>query len=110
MKKVIEALKKLFARIDWCNISVGTYVRYVLTILAALNFILDIFGVNPIPIDENEIAQIVEKVYYIIVIIMNTYKDNPTSPEAIEANKYMKELKNSQFLDLCQQYLEQMLY
>lgn len=93
MKKIVEAIKNLLARVDWANISISTYVRYALTILGALNFILDIIGCNPIPINESQVGEIVEKVYYIVVILMNTYKDNPTSPEAIEANKYMKELK-----------------
>ena len=93
MKTFFENVKRVFTNIDWANISVGTYVRYILMILGLVNLFLRLFGVNPIPFDENEVYKIVEAIYYAVVLIVNTYKDNPTSPEAIESNAYMKTLK-----------------
>lgn len=91
--KFVEFIKKVLSRIDWKNISIGTYVRYILMILAILNAILRVCGVNPIPYDENQVYEFVELAYYIVVLVVNTYKDNPTSPEGIESNAYMKTLK-----------------
>ena len=88
-----DTLGKLTDRIDWLNIPAGTYVRYILAILAAVNTLLNVFGVNPINVDENQLYDVVSAILFIAILFVNTYKDNPTSPEAIASNKYLKQLK-----------------
>ena len=56
---------------------------------------LTVFEKNPIPYSETAIYTVVSAILSIIVLIVNTYKNNPTSKEAIAANKAMKALKNS---------------
>lgn len=88
-----NTLGKLTDRIDWLNIPAGTYVRYILAILAAVNALLNVFGMNPINVDESELYDVISAILFIVILFVNTYKDNPTSPEAIESNKYFKQLK-----------------
>lgn len=88
-----NTLGKLTDRIDWLNIPAGTYVRYILAILAAVNALLNVFGINPINVDENELYDVISAILFIVILFVNTYKDNPTSPEAIESNKYFKQLR-----------------
>lgn len=80
-------------RVDWLNVPTGTYVRYLLAILAAVNVILNAFGLKAIILDDSKVYDVVSAVIFILILFVNTYKDNPTSPEAIESNKFMKRLK-----------------
>jgi SPP1 family holin len=88
-----NTLGKLTDRVDWLNVPTGTYVRYILAILAAVNTLLNVFGLNPINADESQLYDSISAILFIAILFVNTYKDNPTSPEAIESNKFMKMLK-----------------
>lgn len=86
---------KIFTNIDWNEVEAGTIVRYICSILVAINQLLTVFEKNPIPYSETAIYTVVSAILSIIVLIVNTYKNNPTSKEAIVTNKAMKALKNS---------------
>ena len=86
---------KIFTSIDWSSISIGTYVRYIIMILAIINTILIRIGKAPIPIEEQQIYQTVSDFITIIVLIINTYKNNSTSTEAIKADAYLQNLKGN---------------
>lgn len=94
MRQILnDTIGKLTDRVDWLNVPVGTYVRYILAIVAAVNTLLNVFGINPINIDEAQMYDVISAILFIMILFINTYKDNPTSPEAIESNKFMKQLK-----------------
>ena len=88
-----NTLGKVVKNVDWLNTPVSVYVRYILAILAAVNTILNIFNISPINIDKTELYDVLSAIFFLVILFTNTYKDNPTSPEAIESNKYMKMLK-----------------
>lgn len=96
MRTILDKIFGSFTtgKIDWMNISTATYVRYILTILASVNTILVAFNLAPIPVNDTKIYDVVSAVLFIVILLVNTYKDNPTSPEAIESNKFMKQLKD----------------
>lgn len=91
MKKFI----RIFTNIDWSSISIGTYVRYILMALTIINTILTRFGITPLPVEEDQVYQVVSDVITIIILIVNTYKNNSTSPEAIKADAYLQNLKGN---------------
>lgn len=101
VKKCVDKLKRLitegflplFKGVEWTKISVSTYVRWILAILLSVNNILTFAGLNPIPISENLIYEIVSMILNVVVLISNTYKNNSTSKEAIIADKVLKALK-----------------
>lgn len=91
----MSKLIKIFTNIDWNEVEAGTIVRYICSILVAINQLLTVFEKNPIPYSETAIYTVVSAILSIVVLIVNTYKNNPTSKEAIVTNKAMKALKNS---------------
>lgn len=88
-----EKILPFFKRVDWKNINTGTAVRYIIAIIATLNSILNVFGVNPINVNESVLYDSVSIILNVIILVVNTYKDNPTSKESIIANNVMKALK-----------------
>lgn len=91
MKKII----KVFTDIDWSSISTGTYVRYIVMILTIINTILIRIGKTPISVEEEKVYQTVSDVITIVVLIVNTYKNNSTSWQAIQADAYLQNLKGN---------------
>lgn len=92
MKKVIAFFKK----INWKEIPVTTYVRYILMIITIANMLLTRLGLNPINVSEDQLYQVVSDVLTAVVFITNTWYNNSVTPEAIEADKYMKDLKTGE--------------
>lgn len=97
MKKIKTFIEKYILttikNIDWANISAATYVRYILMIIAALNSILNMFGCNPINVDENQLYDVISNILTVVILFVNTYKNNSITGPAIEGDKVMKQLK-----------------
>lgn len=87
--KIISIIKK----IDWANISAGTYTRYILMIIAIINLILNAFKCNPIKVSESEVYQVVSNILTCVLFIVNTWKNNSVTGSAIEADSYLYDLK-----------------
>lgn len=87
--KIIAILKS----IDWKNISVATYTRYILMIIAIINMILTHFGLNPIKVSETEVYQSVTDVITCVIFVINTWKNNSVTTNAIAADGYLNDLK-----------------
>ena len=90
--KIIQAIKS----IDWANISPATYTRYILMIIAIINMLLNAFKINPIEVSENEVYQVVSNILTCVLFVINTWKNNSVTNFAINADQYMKELKNKE--------------
>ena len=90
MKNKIVAILK---SIDWKNISVATYVRYILMIIAIINMILTHFGLNPINVSETELYQTVSDVITCVIFVMKTWKNSSVTTNAIAADGYLRDLK-----------------
>lgn len=89
----VKRTKLLIHRVDWANVSPYTYARYILMIVSALNLVAKAFGYDVINVDENELVDKITYILPVIILIVNTYKDNPTSKEAIEYHNKMVEEK-----------------
>lgn len=83
----------VFTNIAWTEIPVSTYVRWIIAIILSINTVLTTLGLNPIPYSETDIYEIVSVILNVIILIINTYKNNSTSKEALIADKIMKALK-----------------
>ena len=90
--KIIQAIKS----IDWANISPATYTRYILMIIAIINMLLNAFKINPIEVSENEVYQVVSNILTCVLFVINTWKTNSVTNSAINADQYMKDLKNKE--------------
>lgn len=78
------------------KITKATIIRTILLVLVLVNFILERMGIDIIPADENMIAMLVETVIEIAVIVVAWWKNNSFSENAIKADQFLNELRNSE--------------
>lgn len=78
------------------NISKGTIVRTILLIIAIINMGLQHFGYDVINVNESGIASIVEYGIEIAIIVVGFWKNNSYTEKAIEADKFLKKIKESE--------------
>lgn len=76
------------------NISNGTIIRTVLLILALVNQILTVMGITPLPIEDEQITQLLSLAFTIGTSIWAWWKNNSFTVEAVKADEYLKSLKN----------------
>lgn len=85
MEKIIKDLK---------NVTAGTWVRVVLFLLGVVNYFLTAFGVKTIQFDNEQITQIVNAVYIAVTGFYALWKNNNFTPEALEAQQYLDDMKS----------------
>ena len=78
------------------KISNGTIIRTIVLAVALLNQILTVFGFNPLPFSDEEIYAGLSAVATVITALVAWWKNNSFTKPAIEADKYMKTLKNTE--------------
>lgn len=111
MRKFFKSILKAFSEVDWANVPKAVYVRYILAFIAIVNSVLVGCGLHPLKVAENDVYMVVSVVFSVLVIIVNTYKDNPTSKEGILSAsirnmlKEMDDLKESGVLDELEEWL-----
>ena len=65
-------------------------------IIAIINMLLNAFKINPIEVSENEVYQVVSNILTCVLFVINTWKNNSVTNSAINADQYMKDLKNKE--------------
>lgn len=78
------------------EIKKSTIVRAILVVLVIVNMILESCGIDVIPADESFITMFVETVIEIAIIAVSFWKNNSFTPKAIQADKFLKQLKESE--------------
>lgn len=78
------------------KITKSTIVRTILFLIVILNFVLERCGIDVIATDENAVAMAVEYIIEIAVLAVGFWKNNSFSPNAIIADQFFKELKESE--------------
>ena len=78
------------------EIKKSTIVRAILVVLVIVNMILENCGIDVIPADESFITMFVETVIEIAIIVVSFWKNNSFTPNAIQADKFLKQLKESE--------------
>ena len=76
------------------KISAGTIARTIVLALALINQLLTVFGYNVIDISDDTINTLISTVFTVITSIVTFWKNNSFTPEAIEADQFMKERKS----------------
>ena len=109
IQKPFKAVARFFINIDWAHVQVSTYVRYIVMILTIVNAILTKFDLNPISFSETEIYNITSDLITVIILIINTYKDNPTSKESITCTELQRAMKSSSDLEEIKAKLQEQL-
>lgn len=78
------------------KISKGTIVRTVMLVIVVINMILKHFGYDVINVSESEILSVVEMLIEVAVIIVTFWKNNSFTDKAIQADEFLKTLKESE--------------
>ena len=78
-------MRKLFENIT--KISVGTWVRGILSLVSIINMALTAFGKTPVSVEYSELYTI----FTFIVGAASYWKNNSFTSAAIEADKFMHE-------------------
>lgn len=97
VKKAIHstlgAVVNAVIKVDWKNVKLAVYLRYTSMVILVINMALQKSGHNPIPYSSSDVYGFVTDVLTALMFIVNTYKNNSTSKEAIQADKLLKELQ-----------------
>lgn len=75
------------------KISKGTIIRTVCLLLALINITLETFGKRVIPIDDEQVSEVISVIFTIVTSLTAAWKNNSFTEEAIKADEYLKELR-----------------
>lgn len=78
------------------RITKSVIVRTILFVIVIINFILERCGVDIIPVSESAILMFVEYAIEFAILAVGFWKNNSYTPAAIEADKFLKELRESE--------------
>ena len=74
-------------------------VTGVLVLLVALvNAVLQMFGINTLPIENEEVSNIVSTIFLIVTVLWNTYKNRNISTASQTAQQITDAIKNGEIL------------
>ncbi len=75
------------------NVSKETILRTIVMLIALINQILTMFGINPLPFSNEQIYNILSAAATVVTTLWAWWKNNSFTKNAIEADKYLKKLK-----------------
>lgn len=75
------------------NISTATIVRTLCLIVALANQLLSALGKSPLPIDNVQMEQLITTLITVVVALINWWKNNSFTQEALAADELYKQLK-----------------
>ena len=70
-----------------------TIIRTVLLALALVNQFLIMSGRSVLPISDEQVTLVISTLFTIVVSIINWWKNNSFTQNAMEADEYLRELK-----------------
>ena len=80
------------------GVNAETVTGVLILLVALVNAVLQMFGINTLPIENGEISEIVSTVFLIITVIWNTYKNRNISTASQTAQQITNAIKNGEIL------------
>ena len=80
------------------GVTAETVTGVLVLLVALVNAVLQIFGINTLPIENGEISEIVSTVFLIITVLWNTYKNRNISTASQTAQQITDAIKNGEIL------------
>ena len=77
----------------YTNASAATWARTICLIVALLNSLLASFNKSPLPIDNEQLQQLVSTLITVVVAIINWWKNNSFTTAALQADQTYDKLK-----------------
>jgi len=75
------------------KISNGTVIRTTVLLLAIVNNALAIAGKSPLPIESETVTEVISFIFTTVTAFVTWWKNNSFTDAAIQADDYMKRLK-----------------
>ena len=91
--KITQPEQEDFKMEKYTNASAATWARTICLIVALLNSLLASFNKSPLPIDNEQLQQLVSTLITVVVAIINWWKNNSFTKEAIEADELFARLR-----------------
>ena len=80
------------------GVNAETVTGVLILLVALVNAILQMFGINTLPIGNEEVSNIVSTVFLIVTAIWNTYKNRNISTASQTAQQITNAIKNGEIL------------
>ena len=80
------------------GINAETVTGVLILLVALVNAILQMFGINTLPIENGEISEIVSTVFLIVTVLWNTWKNRNISTASQTAQQITDAIKNGEIL------------
>ena len=80
------------------GVNAETVTGVLLVLVALVNAILQMFGINTLPIENGEISEIVSTVFLIVTVLWNTWKNRNISTASQTAQQITNAIKNGEIL------------
>ena len=80
------------------GINAETVTGVLILLVALVNAVLQMFGINTLPIESDEVSNIVSTVFLIVTVIWNTYKNRNISTASQTAQQITNAIKNGEIL------------
>lgn len=78
------------------GVTSGTIARTICLVLALINQVLIIFGVSPIPIENEEIELLIATIITIVTAVISWWKNNSITKNAQRADVYLSGLRETE--------------
>lgn len=80
------------------GVNAETVTGVLILLVALVNAVLQMFGINTLPIENGEISEIVSTVFLIITVLWNTWKNRNISTASQTAQQITDAIKNGEIL------------
>lgn len=80
------------------GISSSSITTVIVLLIALVNAVLQIFGINTIPISNDEVSEIVSIVFLIVTSLYSTYKNFNVTPASQVAQNITDSIKNGELV------------
>ena len=80
------------------GVNAETVTGVLILLVALVNAVLQMFGINTLPIGSEEVSEIVSTVFLIITVLWNTWKNRNISTASQTAQQITDAIKNGEIL------------
>ena len=80
------------------GITVEAVTGVLILLVALINAVLQMFGINTLPIENEEVTNVVSTVFLIVTAIWNTWKNRNISTASQTAQQITNAIKNGEIL------------
>ena len=85
-------------KVNLKGVTPDAIARIIVLLIALVNAVLQIFGINTIPISNDEVSEIVSIVFLIVTSLSSTYKNFNVTPASQVAQNITDSLKNGELV------------